>query len=317
MSALTPTLAPTLAPNLPHFVAAGEALTDMLRGAADSWSARVGGSTWNVARVMARLGVPSAFAGAVSRDVFGDALAAANAEAGLDARFMQRLDKSPLLAIVHQLSPPQYFFVGDDSADLHFDAALLPDGWQRQAQWVHFGGISLARQPLAAKLLALAAELKAAGVKISYDPNFRVLMDRRYDATLRRMTELADVIKVSDEDLEGLFRSADIDAAFTSLRSWNPHASYLYTRGAQGAALYRDGAQWQAAPPKIAVVDSVGAGDASIGGLLYSLMYRPQHDGGQHLRFAVAAGAAACLAAGATPPGLELVERLFEASVLS
>ncbi|MEC5162661.1 mannose/cellobiose epimerase-like protein (N-acyl-D-glucosamine 2-epimerase family)/sugar/nucleoside kinase (ribokinase family) [Janthinobacterium sp. CG_S6] len=302
---------------LPRFVSAGEALTDMLRSGADSWSAQVGGSTWNVARVMARLGVPSAFAGAVSRDVFGDALAAANTAAGLDPRFMQQLDKSPLLAIVHHLSPPQYFFVGDDSADLHFDAALLPQGWQGKAQWVHFGGISLARQPLAGKLLALAAELKAAGVKISYDPNFRVLMDEHYDATLRRMTELADVIKVSDEDLEGLFRSADIDAAFATLRGWNPHATYLYTKGARGAALYRDGAVWQAAPPKIDVVDSVGAGDASIGGLLYSLMYRPRHDGGEHLRFAVAAGAGACLAAGATPPDVALVERLFAASSLS
>ena len=63
-------------PNFPAFVSAGEALTDMLRTGADEWSSQVGGSTWNVARVMARLGVPSAFAGAVSLDVFGDALAA-------------------------------------------------------------------------------------------------------------------------------------------------------------------------------------------------------------------------------------------------
>ena len=163
---------------LPRFVAAGEALTDMLRNGADTWTSQVGGSTWNVARVMARLGVASAFAGAVSRDVFGEALKRASAQAGLDMRFLQQVDKSPLLAIVHELSPPKYFFVGDDSADLHFDAAMLPPQWQRQAQWAHFGGISLARQPLADKLLDLAAELKAAGVSISYDPNFRAVMDQ-------------------------------------------------------------------------------------------------------------------------------------------
>ena len=190
-------------------------------------------------------------------------------------RFLQRHAKSPLLAIVHELHPPTYYFIGDDSADLHFDAALLPAGWMQGAQWVHFGGISLAREPLAGKLVALAQELKAAGVKISYDPNFRIMMDERYDATLRRMTELADVIKVSDEDLAGLFRHDDIDGAFAMLRSWNPHATYLYTRGAQGASLYQGERDWQAAPPVIEVVDSVGAGDASIGGLLYSLMYRP------------------------------------------
>src|SRR5450830_1275554 len=115
----------------PRFVSAGEALTDMLRTGADQWSSQVGGSTWNVARVMARLGVPSAFAGAVSRDVFGDALAQATEVAGLDMRFLQRYAKSPLLAIVHELHPPTYYFIGDDSADLHFDAAQLPPTWRR------------------------------------------------------------------------------------------------------------------------------------------------------------------------------------------
>jgi len=74
---------------LPHFVAAGEALTDLLRSGPQGWTSQVGGSTWNVARVVARLGMPSAFAGAVSRDVFGAALAAANEAAGLDRRFLQ------------------------------------------------------------------------------------------------------------------------------------------------------------------------------------------------------------------------------------
>lgn len=300
---------------LPQFVAAGEALTDLLKTGPDSWSSQVGGSTWNVARVVARLGIPSAFAGAVSRDVFGGELAAANAAAGLDPRFLQQIDRSPLLAVVHERNPPQYFFVGDDSADLHFDAALLPPGWQRGARWVHFGGISLAREPLAGKLLALAAELKANGVAISYDPNFRALMDRRYDSTLHRMAALADVIKVSDEDLLGLFRCDDADAAFAALRKLNPAATYLYTLGARGARLYQGEIAWQASAPQIEVVDSVGAGDASIGALLYSLMARPSSDGGAHLRFAVAAGAAACTAAGATPPELAAVERLLAATI--
>jgi len=302
---------------LPRFVSAGEALTDMLRTGADNWTSQVGGSTWNVARAMARLGVASAFAGAVSLDVFGAALTAASEQAGLDPRFLQRVDKSPLLAIVHELDPPQYFFVGDDSADLYFDASALPPQWQAHAQWVHFGGISLARQPLADKLVALAVELKAAGVAISYDPNFRVVMDQAYDPIFQRMARLADVIKVSDEDLCGLFRNDDVDAAFATLRSWNPQATYLHTKGAQGAALYRDGIIWQASPPRIKVIDSVGAGDASIAGLLYSLMFRPVAHGGDHLRFAVAAGAGACLAAGAAAPDLALVERLFDDCALS
>lgn len=300
------------ATQFPHFVSAGEALTDLIRTGPETWTSKVGGATWNVARVMAKLGVPSAFAGAISRDCFGDALWAASEVAGLDLRFLQRPDKSPLLAIVHETQPPKYFFVGDDSADLHFDASLLPVGWQQQVQWVHFCGISLAREPLAGRLVELAGELKAAGVRISYDPNFRVLMDERYDATLKRMTALADVVKVSDEDLAGLFRTDDIDRAFDTLRSWNPAAAYLYTRGADGASMHVGDAVWRARPPRIEVVDSVGAGDASIGGLLYSLMNWPERSWDQHLRFGVAAGAGACLAAGATPPDVATVEGLYE-----
>jgi fructokinase len=299
--------------DFPLFVAAGEALTDMIVDdpAATRWASKVGGSTWNVARAMARLDVASAFAGAVSRDVFGDQLWQASIAAGLDLRFLQRVDKSPLLAIVHRLEPPSYFFVGDDSADLHFDAAALPAGWQEHCRWVHFGGISLAREPLAGKLVALAESLKARGVRISYDPNFRANMNERYDATLRRMTALADVIKVSDEDLLGLLRTSDADAAFATLRGWNPQASYLYTKGAAGASLHTPQGEWSQAAPRIEVVDTVGAGDASMAALAWSMLHRPGAGGEDHLRFAVAGGAAACLAAGATPPGLDAIEALI------
>ena len=300
----------------PLMLCAGEALTDMIHQGDEQWVSRVGGSTWNVARALAVLGEPTAFAGAISLDRFGDALWTASEAVGLDTRLLQRVDRSPLLAVVERGEPPRYFFIGDDSADLHFDPDQLPAGWADALRWAHFGGISLAREPLAGKLVALAQQLKAAGVKISYDPNFRVMMDERYDATLQRMTQLADVVKVSDEDLAGLFRHGDVNAAFATLRGWNPQATYLYTCGAQGAALYQGEQVWQAAPPQIEVVDSVGAGDASIGGLLYSLMYRPDADYGEHLRFAVAAGAGACLAAGGSPPSVELIESLAARTVL-
>jgi fructokinase len=297
----------------PVFIAAGEALTDLivLDAAHTQWTARTGGSTWNVARAMAKLGVPSAFAGAISRDVFGDALWEASLASDLDPRFVQRLDKSPLLAIVHRLAPPSYFFVGDDSADLHFDPAALPQGWQAHCRWMHFGGISLARRPLADRLLALAREAKEAGMRISYDPNWRLLMDERYDATLRAMTALADVVKVSDEDLAGLFRTNDLDGAFATLRGFNPAAQYLYTRGERGASLHVGDVAWHAPAVRVPVADTVGAGDASIAGFACSQLAAPGRTPEEHLRFAVAAGAAACLGAGATPPSLADIERLL------
>jgi fructokinase len=275
---------------LPRFVSAGEALTDMIRTGPEAWASRTGGAGLNVARAMARLGVASAFAGAVSTDVFGDALLESAAEAGLNAGFIQRRANPPLLAVVHETNPPAYFFIGNDSADLHFHPEHLPQGWESAARWVHFGGISLAREPLAGRLMQLAKWLKTLGVRISYDPNYRNLMGPAYDGVLAEMVKLADVVKVSDEDLHGLFRTGDATAALARLSAMNPDAAILFTRGALGAEYHAQGQAWRAPAPAIDVVDTIGAGDASIAALLFSRMRHPDLDGAAHLRFAVAAG---------------------------
>ena len=292
----------------PRFVSAGEALTDLIRQADGYWLARAGGAPWNVARVVAGFGIPSAFAGSVSRDNFGDEIAALSREAGLDIRFLQQQDKPSLLAIVHETSPPKYYFIGADSADLAFDPQRLPRDWIRSVEWVHCGGISLAREPLSSRLIGLLEGAKAAGGRVSFDPNFRNLMTPAYDATLARVARLADVIKVSDEDLRGLFRTQDPQSALAQLKALNPQAAILLTLGAEGAEVHAHGQRLRQASPPVEIVDTVGAGDASIGGLLYSLMNRPDADWSTHLRHAVAAGTAACLQPGASPPTLAAVE---------
>ncbi|KRC02963.1 carbohydrate kinase [Duganella sp. Root198D2] len=296
----------------PLMLCAGEALTDMIHQGDERWVSRVGGSVWNVARALAVLGERTAFAGAISRDRFGDALWAASEAVGLDLRLLQRVERSPLLAIVEQGEPPRYFFIGDDSADLHFDPATLPEYWSRDLRWAHFGGISLAREPLASNLVALAEKLKAQGVAISYDPNYRNLMDERYAPTLRSMAELADVIKVSDDDLRGLVPGVALDAALQQLRAAAPSAFCLLTRGGQGASLFHGEQRADARAPAVAVIDTVGAGDASVAGLLHSFARHPGRSLQSHLHAALAAGSAACLQSGATPPPPAAMQQLFE-----
>ncbi len=296
--------------DFPQFISFGEALTDLIRREVDIWVSVPGGAPWNMARVMACFGVRSAFGGAISCDCFGDVLWQASEQSGLDLRFLQRLAKSPLLAIVHETHPPKYFFVGDDSADLHFDVSALPEGWDSAVRWANFGCISLVRQPLAGRLVSLAERLHAQGVRISYDPNYRAVMDESYDPVLKRMMAIADLVKVSEEDLRGLFRTADEDSAFEHLRAMNPQVPILYTRGGEGAALFADGKVWRAVPPEIQVVDTVGAGDCSLAGLLSSLLRHPERGWDAHLRASVAAGTGACLAAGATLPSEKLLESL-------
>jgi len=294
-----------------RFLSVGEALTDLIRTGADTWLARAGGAPWNVARVMAAWGIPSAFAGGVGRDNFGNDIAARTREAGLDVRFLQQHDKATLLAIVHEVAPPQYYFIGTDSADLAFDPELLPRDWAAALEWIHCGGISLARTPLSGRVIGMLEMAKAAGAKVSFDPNFRNVMTPAYEATLGRVARLADVIKVSDEDLHGLFRTRDTRDALKQLRALNPQAVILLTLGADGAELLVRGEQLRQASPRIEIADTVGAGDATAGGLLYSFMKQPHAPWPAHLRWAVAAGTAACLCSGASPPPLAAVKAVL------
>jgi fructokinase len=294
----------------PQFVSAGDILTDLVRTDGAHWIAHPGGAGWNVARAVARLGLPTAFAGSIGTDCFSDELWRASEAAGLDLRFLQRVDRAPLLAIVHETHPPAYFFIGNASADLAFDPESLPEGWMGAARWAHFGGISLARAPLSSTLATLAADLRAQGVRISFDPNYRNLMQNGYRPMLETMAALAHLIKVSDEDLRCLF-GTDEDTALEQLRAMNRDATVLVTRGAGPATLIAPGETIAAMPPRIEVVDTVGAGDASIGGLLFSLMQRPERAWRDHLTFALAAGAAACRHAGAHSPTLDEVVALL------
>jgi fructokinase len=296
---------------LPTFVSAGDILTDLIRTGASTWLSRPGGAGWNVARAVARLGLPSACAGSLGTDNFSDELWDASVAAGLDMRFMQRVERAPLLAIVHETRPPAYYFMGENSADLAFDPAALPSGWMGAVKWAHFGCISLVRQPLGDTLHALAATLHEHGVKISFDPNYRNLMAHGYDPTMRKMAALADLIKVSDEDLRLLFPSIESEAdALDEVRGMNPRASVFVTRGADEAALYVGKEIYRGRPPRVDVADTVGAGDASIGGLLFSLMTRGGGWAG-HLEFALVAGAAACRVSGAHSPSVEEIEGLL------
>ena len=295
---------------LAKFISTGEALTDFIR-TDDHWMAKAGGAGWNVARVVARLGAPAASAVGLSSDLFGDELFRLSVEAGLETAYIQRFDKSPPLAMVTESHPPHYFFIRDDSADLAFDPAHLPQGWLEAAELVHFSCLSLLKDPLRARLLELATQVKAAGKLISYDPNFRQSFTADYDATLERMTKLADFIKVSDEDLCGLFRTHDPKRGLEQLKLWNPDAPIMLTKGAGGADLILPHETLSAGGVKVDVMDTVGAGDACMGGLAFHWLTYPDAGWERALEFAVAAGAAACTKAGAYAPSLEEIEALL------
>ncbi len=245
---------------LPLIVSAGEALTDLVTAGGNQWTAHPGGAAWNVARACARLGVPSAFAGAVGLDNFGDDLMRASLEAGLDPRFLQRLPAATLMAVVYSANPPAYRFLGENSADLMFDPSHLPDGWLGSARWLHVGGISLVRWPLADTLLGLIENARAAGTKISFDPNARIVhRNPAYLPVFEAVVKRSDLLKFSDEDLAFFFAGQSEDDALRYLRGLNPRAPIIVTRGALGASLYHSSGRVDLPTVLVTVADTAGA----------------------------------------------------------
>lgn len=288
---------------LPLIVSAGEALTDLVTAGGNQWTAHPGGAAWNVARACARLGLPSAFAGAVGQDNFGDDLVRASVDAGLDLRFLQRFPAPTLLAVVYSANPPAYRFLGENSADLLFDPGHLPGGWLGAARWLHVGGISLVRWPLADTLLGLIEDARAAGTKISFDPNARIVhRNPAYLPVFEAVVKRSDLIKFSDEDLAFFFVGQSEDDALRYLRGLNPHAPIIVTRGALGASLYHSSGRVDLPTVPVTVADTVGAGDALCAGLLVSATQAPQALWTEHLQMGLRAAAVACSHAGAYAP---------------
>jgi fructokinase len=131
-----------------------------------------------------------------------------------------------------------------------------------------------------------------------------------YRETLVRMARIADYIKVSSEDLACLFPGAG-QAALLELRALAPPAAILLTDGAAGMRLFADGRVVVQPAFPVAVADTVGAGDASMGGWMASLLSAPQARLEEHVAFAAATASVVCSHSGAYAPTRAEVEALL------
>jgi fructokinase len=179
----------------------------------------------------------------------------------------------------------------------------------------HFGSITMISEPAKSATRAAAQAAVERGLLVSYDPNLRRALWPSDEAAREGMLAgfaYADVVKVSDEELE--FLGGDVNALMTERTKL-----LVVTRGADGATAYVPGAE-QLAVPGYAVepVDTTGAGDSFVAGLLVGLLENP--DATQNpdtlrkiVAFANATGALATTGRGAIPslPTREEAEALI------
>jgi fructokinase len=296
----------------------GEALIDMLPATTaageSAFVPHAGGAVFNTAIALGRLGVPAGFLSGLSTDFFGDLLRRTLAESGVDMAHAVAADRPTTLAFVRLIDgQASYAFYDENTAGRMLTAADMP-AIQRSVEALFFGGISLIAEPCGSAYEALMAREHANRVTM-LDPNIRpgfISDARRHRARLERMIAMADIVKLSDEDLRWFGEEDDADSISSAWLERGPKL-LVVTRGREGATAYTLRHRLTVASIPVEVADTVGAGDTFNAGLLAALAERGQlrkqamtdlseADLGAALALAAEAAAVTVSRAGANPP---------------
>jgi len=323
----------------------GEALVDRLlppgetmpAGDSEAWEDRLGGAPANGACALARLGTPAAYLGRLGTDAIGEAFAALFADRGVDTSALQwdPLRPSRLVLVRRDAAGERSFggFEGDrgagfadqavDAGALLLAAVPLLSG----ARWLLCGTLPLASPAAAAALeglLAAAAAGEAAGpgagaalqtnrpllaVDVNWRPTFWGLPagsapPAEVRARIRPLLERADLLKCAAEEARWFFASTDPVAISAALPG---RPAVCVTDGAAPLGWYLGGCSGRLEPFAIEAVDTTGAGDAFMAGLLHGLCRAGAAPGRLDapealVRFAAACGSLVCRGAGAIDP---------------
>ena len=258
----------------------GEALIDMLPRTTTAGEAAfapyAGGSVFNTAVALGRLGRPAGFFSGLSTDMLGEILTASLEAAGVDTGLAARSARPTTVAFV-KLAEGQatYAFYDENTAGRLLSPGDLPV-LTATVEALFFGGISLVNDPAASTYAALQS--REAGTRVTMiDPNIRpgfITDEAAYRARIAGMIAQADIVKLSDEDLSWLEGAGDVAALAQGMLARGPRVVFV-TEGARGARAITATQDRFIASAPVRVADTVGAGDTFNAGVLAAL-----HDAG-------------------------------------
>ena len=238
-----------------------------------------GGAPANVAVGIARLGGKSAFIGRVGQDSFGRFMQQVLQQENVDTRAMT-LDAehrtSTVVVDLDQHGERTFTFMVMPSADLFLQLSDLPEF--KPNQWLHLCSIALSQEPSRSTAFEAMRRIKADGGWVSFDPNIRADIWRQPPELLpclRQALQLADVVKLSREELDFICPQQDIATAMEQVMADYSCKLLLVTLGAEGVWVHNRRKLQKYASRKITPIDTTGAGDAFVAGLLTALSQQP------------------------------------------
>ncbi|MBB4932566.1 fructokinase [Lipingzhangella halophila] len=281
----------------------GEALIDLINVDSGTYRAVPGGAAANTAVALARLGTPVSLLARFGDDRFGRDLREYTGSRGVDLRHSVAAPEPTTLSVatLDEVGRAEYGFYVNGTADWQWVPDELPDPVGGGVTAIHAGSLAMALRP-GAPVIETWLSAQRERVTVSFDPNIRPALAGPHDVEVRRIERqvgLADVVKVSDEDLAWLYPEREVEE---SLRSWGTLGPSLVvlTQGARPTVALRAGAPpllVHRRPTRTEVTDTVGAGDAFAAGVLDALSQIGALGGAArpHLASLDEAAVAACL----------------------
>lgn len=252
----------------------GDAVVDVIPNAQGQEVKYAGGAPANVAVAIARLGNCAAFIGRVGDDEHGHFMQETLNRERVDTRYM-RLDNEQRTSTVKvELNNGErsFRFTVIPSADQFLTPQDLPQF--RAKQWLHCCSIALAREPSRSTTLTAIKNIKQQGGFVCFDPNLREEVwenPEEIRGVIMATLGYADVVKFSDDELLWLTQTDSIEAGMSVIRDLKLPL-VIITQGAKGALVYIQGeSQGSFAGKPVQPIDTTGAGDAFVGGLLAAL----------------------------------------------
>ena len=253
----------------------GDAVVDLLPESDGRLLPCPGGAPANVAVGIARLGGTSGFIGRVGDDPFGALMQRTLLTEGVDITYLKQDEwhrTSTVLVDLNDQGERSFTFMVRPSADLFLETTDLPC-W-RHGEWLHLCSIALSAEPSRTSAFTAMTAIRHAGGFVSFDPNIREDLwqdEHLLRLCLRQALQLADVVKLSEEEWRLISGKTQNDREICALAKEYEIAMLLVTKGAEGVVVCYRGQVHHFAGMSVNCVDSTGAGDAFVAGLLTGL----------------------------------------------
>lgn len=256
----------------------GDAVVDLIPDGENHYLKCAGGAPANVAVGVSRLGVEAGFIGRVGNDPLGKFMREVLQAENVSVENMILDDNHRTSTVVVGLDNGErsFTFMVNPSADQFLEIGDLPEF--SQGDFLHCCSIALINDPSRSTTIEAICRVKQAGGYVSFDPNLRESLWKSLDemkSVVNSVVSMADILKFSEEELTLLTDTDSLEEATKAITAQYPEKLIIITLGKDGAIYHFNGKSQIVAGKALKPVDTTGAGDAFVSGLLAGLANTP------------------------------------------